>query len=259
VYKAILYITLILQLEQAFAQNKPRAPQIRTHPTEVNQEIIEMDQHVDSLSNQVLGPLINQLNICCRAEYNDAIANFYLDTLIKQDSIKIIKHISEIKRRFYPDSFVRDTSYFYYYANEELNNYLLSLDLLNKELKTLINWDDTTINTINEFDIFSSYNNLNQSRTLLFARMNNMQEKMIVDSLSPRVIRMDSLLNIPYRYVRSYDSKKDTLLKAYALRDKISTSTDYSVIQTKKNAVTWGILGGLIGGIVAGLLVHFLK
>ena len=224
----------------------------------VRADIKIIGEYLDSFNNKVLDTLIKRFYSCRKTDYNDEGEDTTFSNLMKDEIPEFIKFKNKIINEFYPKEH-EDSTYFFYYGNFELKNYIYSLDLLKVEMKNVLTFDNT-INSINSNNFMTSYNYMNQCRTALFTRMNSIEERMLIDTLGyrtskidRRVMSMDSLLRSPYLPLVKH--KKDWAPPLYLRRDKISSATDFTYFNTRRRIRTWGIIDGALVVIATALIL----
>ncbi len=205
---------------------------------------------------------------------------------ILKDTVSLVKtrlenNINKIKKHnFYGQNRnVAGTSFLYAYAGKELEEYLKSLESLSQESRLLFNLNKTTDLNLNVFDnanFLNAYYNMTQSRSALFAAIGDLERYYQLGGVSGTIAdtttetkkitgridtstknidtstkNMSSLLTTPFV---PYFKVNDALdLKN---EDKISSSANAILKDSRRNWWWRTLIGGLLGGITAGIIVR---
>jgi hypothetical protein len=147
-----------------------------------------------------------------------------------------------------------DLTCFYYRAHKEIEDFKYSLELLDTSMNRVFANDDSLISTIAAVRFLNSYYYMSTSRSLLLARMNNLENELVF--LQPYSRYPDDRFKYSIAHA---DPRPDEWYKKNG--DKITTATDAMMEQTRRGPRNWflkSLAGGATGAaIVVGILALF--
>jgi hypothetical protein len=228
----------------------------------ITKEIIEKDidtlyPRIDTL-NDYLQIFIKRFETCV-VRGNDEGANAMLDAMILQDTLKIEAEICKIQKQpFYGDSIKTDRS-LYFYINKELKDYLNSLELLKDESLHLMD-SDCILNAFSENNCLNAYHYMSICRSLLLARLDNVQnmldDRKRFDRIQKDITRLDSFVRQP---IVPYYKGNEKFRQIINQPDKVNSAANAILFDQRHNWWWRSLLVGAVSALGTGILVHNMK
>jgi|GEM_PF-5818748 len=248
--------------------------------------------YIDNLNLYSILPLKQAFDNC---RGKDVTSNYrtILRAEIERVEDKIEKNVDSIEgSHFYYDyssglSNKKDSSFLFYYTNKELNDYMNTLRAFKQELPSLMNpIPDNSMSVFNKTNFLNAYYNVNLSRSLLLAAMNNLERYYLLGTATDSIIsssdkilkdltevyekatNIDSNLTITDSVVKHTDTllsnsflpykmgqKSINRLKTKSSSDKISMASNAVLMDSRRNWWWRTLISGVVGGLVAGFFV----
>jgi hypothetical protein len=251
----LLFLILPFMTAQLWAQCPLSDTTIyRNNVDSIRRDIDRMYKEMDTM-NQFFYPLI-QLFDSVKDEYNDPVVNNTLHTLIHNDSIFIERLKEKLDSQYLRRSIKRskldtikyDQACLYYKTHKEIEDFKYSIALLQNSMSHLVVND--LISTISSVRFLNSYYYMSICRSLLLARMNNLENDIeLFREYKPYP-------PVQHRYGIAL-AREERRPSADENQNKMTLATDELMAQTRKGPRNW-FLKSVAAGTTGALIVYVL-
>jgi hypothetical protein len=256
--KSIFFYSLLFVVQiHSFAQCPVNDTTITEQSVlEIRRDIDCMYTEMDTLNNRIFYPLIktfDRIQDTVNLPATNLSLKAFIDSTINYlDSVKKIIDSQYFDLYIVKDSIRYKRACFYYATHKEIEDFITSIDLLEKSMKHLV--IRGLISTIAKVQFLNSYYYMSTCRSLLLARMNNMENEMVL--LKPYE---------PYprgKKVLFFNTRSNAEKATNRDQNKIPTATDEIIKETRQGPRNWfvkSMAGSAAGAIIAYAIISIFR